>query len=279
MEELKTKADYLTVTSLADDGDPLSGPPSGPSGELARSLPQRLQLLKSFDLRQGWGIGSGLDLPRWASPRVDIYSTLPARAVSNPLALSRPGVGSERSYAVIYGQGPDYSRADNAIWLGEPGVGQRVLRLNPPPARLGLYLSNLGQDLAWLEVGLGLGLRRRVSLYPGQMTHLSLDPSLWPPMADGFNTVSVFLRRGGGVLARFDWDSLLLGRAALKDGRYQEAVVHLNRATGSEGGFDAQALLAGSLARLGRLEEASRALATLAGADEEPLKTYQTLAG
>jgi Flp pilus assembly protein TadD len=281
LHDLRAKADYLVVSSLAEDGDPLAGPPPGPAGDVARLLPLRLQLLKSFDLRQGWGIGAGagLGFPRWVSPRVDVYSTLPARAVSRPLALPRPWAGSERSYAVLYGQGQEYSRGENAVWLGEAGVGQRVLRLASPPARLGLDLSNLGQDLAWLEVSQGPWLQRRLSLYPGQRAHLSLSPAQWPLMAEGFHTLRLGLRRGGSVLARIDWDPLLLGRWALEEGRYQEAVEHLGRAAAGEGGFDAQALLAGALARLGRFEEAGRALAALSGPEDEPLKTYQALAG
>ncbi len=278
---LRAKAKYLVVTSLADDGDPQAGPSPGQAGDLVRQLPMSFQLLKSFDLRQGWALGSGssFGFPRWVSPRVDVYSTLPARAVSQPLALARPWLGSERTYAVVYGQDGAYSRAENAMWLPGKGLGQRVLRLSPPPENLGVDLSNLGQDLAVLDVSQGPWPSRRMVLYPGQRTNLALRAVTWPPMAEGLSPVRVAVRRGEGVLARLEWDPLMLGRRALEDGRYQEAVEHLSRAADEQGGgMDALALLAGALARLGRFDDAGRALTVLSGPEGEPARSYQALA-
>lgn len=56
----------------------------------------------------------------------------------------------------------------------------RVLRYQGPLEHLGLYLCNLGQDLAQVKVRQGPWHSRVVTMYPGQEINLRLDPRAWP---------------------------------------------------------------------------------------------------
>ncbi len=267
---------YVVLSTLGSDGDPCSLDPAW------RQWAGSHELLKRFDLRGGWGLGSGEGgpcLPRWVSPGVEVYASRAPAAVRQPMALWRPGVGQDRGYAVVYTDHPAYSRGENAMWLKPGGLSQWVLRGLEPLGEMGLELQNQGQDLAVVEVGQGLLARQLLTLYPGQELELPLKPLNWPPMSRGFHPVRVALRRGGGLLARLDWDPLLLGRRALEQGLFSRAAQLLRRAIQEQGGgFDALALLAGAQARLGQWEDATRTLASLAEADGEPARTYQALA-
>ncbi|CAO0819791.1 Glycosyltransferase family 39 protein [Desulfarculales bacterium] len=267
---------YLVLSSLGDDGDPCAMDP------VWRELVGRYELVKRFDLRSGWSLGLGQGgpcFPRWVSPGVEVYANLAPSQVRQPLAFWRPGVGQERSYAVIYTDQPTYSRGENAMWLKAGGVSQWVLRSLKPLDELGLKLQNQGQDLAVVEVGQGALARRTLTIYPGQELELPLDPLNWPVMSQGFYPVRVALRRGGDLLARLDWDPLLLGRRAMEQGLFPRAAVLLKYALHEQSeGFDVLAMLAGAQARLGQWEEVNRTLARLAGPDGEPARTYQALA-
>ncbi|MBI5522646.1 MAG: glycosyltransferase family 39 protein [Desulfarculus sp.] len=267
---------YLVLYSLGPDGDPSAADPAW------RDFAQRFELLKRFDLRAGWGPGIGSEgpsFPRWVSPAVEVYASRPPSPIPQPLALWRPVVGQERSYALLPADLPAYSRAENVMWLKPGGLGQRVLRSQAPLGEMGLTLDNQGQDLAVVEVRQGLFSRRQLSIYPGQELDLPLEPLPWPFMANGFYPVRVALRRGGDLLARLDWDPLLLGRRALEAGHHARAAALLQRAVAEQGGgFDALALLAGAQARLGLWEEAGRSLAALSGPDGQPARAYQALA-
>lgn len=60
--------------------------------------------------------------------------------------------------------------------------------------------------------------------------------------------------RGQSVMAGLEWNPLIMGRRALAEGNYPEAVALLRQAiTNHRGGFEAQVLLAGALARQGDL--------------------------
>lgn len=267
---------YLVLSSLGAGGDPCAPDPAW------RDFAQRYELVKSFDLRGGWGLGPGGGgpcFPRWVSPGVEVYASRGPSQVRQPLALWRPGVGQERTYAVVYTDQPAYSRGENSMWLQNGGLSQRVLRGLEPLGELGLELQNQGRDLAVVEVRQGLLARRLLSLYPGQQLELPLEPVNWPVMSNGFHPVKVSLRRGGDLLARLDWDPLLLGSRALEAGRWSRAALLLERAVREQGGgFDALALLAGAQARLGQWDQAGRTLASLAGPDGQPAATYQALA-
>lgn len=266
---------YLVTSSLGEDGDPCAQEP-------AWEKPLRgLQLLQSFDLRAGWGTGAqgGPCHPRWVSPQVRVHALRPARTVLNPLALWRPPVGSLRGHAVIETTHPAYSRAENTMWLAGPGIYQRVLRAPKTPRELGLDLSNQGQELARLEVWQGPFHKRELTIYPGQEVDLTLPARNWPWMVQGFLPVRVVVLQGRSLVARLDWDPLLLGRRALEAGDYARAAVLLERAAaGGAGGFDALALLAGSQARLGLWDQASHTLETLAQAPGQPASAYLALA-
>jgi tetratricopeptide (TPR) repeat protein len=72
----------------------------------------------------------------------------------------------------------------------------------------------------------------------------------------------------------------MLGRLALESGRPDLAITHLKKAKGEQRpSFEAGALLAGALTRLGRMEEAAATLASLADESGEPARTYLALAG
>lgn len=264
---------YLLTTTLGPDGEPCA---LEPGADL-----RAWQLLQAFDLRAGLGreVQRPPCLPRWVSPRVEVRAPFPARGIDQPLALWRPAVGAERGYALIPGQHNDYSRAENCMWLTRPGLAQRTLRLDQAPARLGLDLHNAGEDLALVRVSQGPGSSQPLTIYPGQSLHLPLTPRAWPPMATGFFPVRVVASRGGGIMARLEWDPLLLGRQALEEGAFAQAEELLAQAEREHPrSFEARALRAGALARLGRYQEAGGLLARLAEAGGEPARTYQALA-
>lgn len=264
---------YLLTTALGPDGEPCA--------EVGNRALQGWQLLQVFDLRAGLrGEAQGPPcLPRWVSPRVEVRAPLPAWEIKQPLALWRPGVGSARGYALISGQHIDYGRSENCMWLAGPGLTQRTLRLDRPPSRLGLDLHNAGEDLALVRVSQGPGPSRPLTIYPGQSLHLPLTPQSWPPMAPGFFPVRVVASRGGLIMARLEWDPLLLGRQALEEGAFAQAEALLAEAERVHpGSFEARAMRAGALAHLGRYQEAGVLLAGLADADGEPARTYLSLA-
>ncbi|MFZ5585748.1 MAG: tetratricopeptide repeat protein [Thermodesulfobacteriota bacterium] len=266
---------YLLTSALGPDGDPCQ------DAQGAAPAGSGWQLLQAFDLRAGLGGGQAKApcFPRWVSPRVEVYATLPSRPVTQPLALWRPGVGSDRGYALVHGDHTHYSRAENNFWLQGPGLAQRVLRLCRPPEGLDLEMHNAGQDLALVQVSQGLLPGRLVTIYPGQELRLPLGALNWPPMAQGFYPVRVVLRRGGGVLARLEWDPLLRGRRALEHGAFALAAIQLQRAARLyPDSFEAQAMLAGALARLGRHEQAGAALAALSASEPDLARTYLALA-
>lgn len=270
---------FLLVSSLGPEGDPCQW--SGGEGAGQPESTRGWQLVQALDLRASLGGAPAAApcFPRWVSPRVEVYAAAPTRPVGQPLAIWRPGVGSGRGYALIHGDQPHYSRAENNLWLKGPGLAQRVLRLTRPLDGLGLDLHNAGQDLALVEVRQGLLPGRLVTIYPGQELHLPLKARNWPPMVQGFYPVRVVARRGAEVLAHLEWDPLLRGRRALEDGAFALAADQLQRAARLyPGSFESQAMLAGALARLGRHEEAGAALAALSGPDQEPARTYQALA-
>ncbi|MFH1058034.1 MAG: glycosyltransferase family 39 protein [Pseudomonadota bacterium] len=270
---------YLLTSSLGPDGDPCWRP--GAPGAPAAPPESEWQLLQEFDLRAGpdGRAAQAPCFPRWVSPRVEVYAAAPSRPVRQPLALERPGVGSARRYALVHGDQIAYGRPENAFWLKGPGLAQRVLRLTGPLEDLGLDLHNAGTDLALVQVHQGLMPGRLVTIYPGQDLHLPLRAVAWPPMMDGFYPVRVVLRRGGLVLARLEWDPLLRGSRALESGAIALAAEQLHQAAQTHpDAFEAQALLAVALARLGRYDQAGAALAALAGPDQEPARTYRALA-
>ncbi len=284
LAKLEPGRDFVAVSSLSreDQADPWQDwAPPRPLPQAAE-LPRRLQLLKRFDLKAGWGAapaGGRTGFPRWVSPRVDIYAARPPLAVRQPLALWKPPVGERRGYAVVYTDHSDYSRDEGTILVQGGSLGHRVLVAQKGLGELGLVLANLGEDLAEIEVGQGIWPGRRLSLYPGQEADLRLSARCWPPMNRATYPLRVRLRRGGRLLARVLWDPLLLGRRALESGRYQEAADILGRelARGREG-FDLRAMLAEALVRLAKFDQAREVLAGLEDAAGEPARSYQELA-
>jgi tetratricopeptide (TPR) repeat protein len=144
---------------------------------------------------------------------------------------------------------------------------------------IGLKLTNLGKDLAEVEIIQGLWGPRRASLYPGQEVNLLLSARAWPPVVRGIYPVKLRLRRGDKVAARLKWDPLLLGRQALETGDFSQAASILQELVDQGmGGFDAYAMLAEAWARLGEYPKASWSLAALSGLGRESIRDYQALA-
>lgn len=242
-------------------------------------LPSSLQLLKRLDLKSGWGPGRWWlkdGFPARISPRVEVYAPRPASLIRQPLALARPPVGYQRPYAVVYGQSPQYSRDDGVLLLNSVAGGRRVLRLEQPLEALGLRLSNLGQELAEVEISQGPWPSQWVALYPGQSGDLTLAARRWPPMTKGIYPLGIRLKRPGRLWAQLVYQPLLLGKREMEAGRWASAVPWLEQALRQQDSFDARAMLAGGLTRLGRYEEANRALAGLPG---QVAREYLALAG
>ncbi len=274
--ERKSKEDiYLALSSLAR---PASEPPwrSWPANQnTSLQLPDRLQLIKSFDLKRGWraGFKGASGFPRWVSPRVEIYAALPPLQVRQPLALFYPPVNESQRAGLVYAQHGQYSRSQAVMRLGPGGQSQRVLVHPGPLDEIELVLTNLGQDLAEVVASQGPWSSRRVSLYPGQQAQVIFSARAWPPMMESCYPLRVRLLAGKSVLARFVWDPALLGRRALEAGRLKRAARMLEVALKQRGGLDARAMLAVALARLGRLSRAREVLAQAA-----PARAYQELA-
>ncbi len=270
---LRKTGGYLVVSSLGqeDRADPWQDwvPPGGLSLERLRG---RLLLLKRFDLKSAWrsAVGSPATFPRWVSPRVDVLAARDPLQVVEPLALYRPPVGAGRRYAVVYGGQGAYSRYEGAMLVEGGRRSRRVLVLPREVERLGLALLNQGEELALVEVSQGPWPARRVTLYPGQEVDLTLPARSWPPMMRAVYPVEVYLRRGGSLLARLYWDPLVMARRALEGGRFAEVVEVLSPLARKGGaGFEARAMLAEALVRLGRPQEAARVLKGRREAGEE----------
>ncbi len=243
-------------------------------------LTANMQPLAVFDLKTLWSAGPkhpDAGLPRWVSPRVQVFSARPPLQVSQPLAVFKPPALEDRQYTVVYGDWDRYSRSQGVMRLGPGADAERVLIMQPPPRRLGLIIANRGDRLAQVSVAQGPWPSRRLSLYPGQEADLSLPVLPWPPVVEGSHPVSI-KTSDSHLVARLVWDELLLGRRALESGRLKEAVDILKPLEDKGGGVEAGIMLAGALAMQGRYELASRALAGISGLNGEPLHSYRDLA-
>ncbi len=272
----ETKGDiYLALSSLAR---PASEPPwrSWPANRHpALQLPERLQLVKRFDLKAGWraGFKGASGFPRWVSPRVDIYAALPPLAVRQPLALFHPPVNEEQGSGLVYTRPGQYSRCQAVMRLGPGAQSQRVLVAGGALDQIEVVLTNLGEGMAEVVVSQGPWSSRRVSLYPGQQAQMIFAARAWPPMMDSCYPLRVRLLAGGSLLAHLLWDPALQGRRALEAGRLERSARRLERALGQGGGLDVRAMLAVALARLGRFTRAREVLAR-----PVPARAYQELA-
>lgn len=237
----------------------------GPVDRVGEELAAR-QLLQRFDLKSAWGRGPwglGSSSPALINPTLAVYAPAPRRPPREPLALDRPPVGGQRPYGLVYQADAPYSR-DDAVVLAEPG-GQavRVLRREDGPPPVGLRLRNLGAGL--LRVGLSQTpwSRQTLALYPGQQVDLPLEVRGWPPVVNGLYPVKLNLGDQGSLWARLVSDPLLLGALEMEAGRWEQAQEWLELAVKRQEGFEALSMLAGTLARQNKLEDASRALSRL----------------
>jgi tetratricopeptide (TPR) repeat protein len=284
LEHLKAGRDYVAISSLSkeDQADPwLDWTPPKPGAHESQPA-QNMQLLHSFNLKQGWGaapFGGRTGFPRWVSPKIDIFAAMPPLAIRQPLALWKPPVGVERGYAVVYTGHSAYSRDEGAMLVDRNSLGQRVLVGQNGLGELGLVLANLGEDLAVIEIAQGMWPSQRLSLYPGQETDLRLKARRWPPMNRAAHPLRIRLRQGGKLLARVQWKPLLVARRALESGRYEETVEILGQELKNAGqGFDAHAMLAQALVRLGKIDEAGGVLQKLQDLPGDLARSYEDLA-
>lgn len=237
----------------------------------------KMQLLADFQLKPG--PPDPARFPRWLSPVVRIFSTLEHRDIGLRLAMSRPPVGVDRPYALLMTRPAVYGKEAAVMRLDRAARAARVLRNNSTPGPIGLHLSNQGQDLARLVVRQGWLASHRLTIYPGQEQDLMLRPRAWPPTLAGYFPVSLELVAGRGLVAGLEWDPLLLAKRAMRKGRYHEAIELLRGAiTHDKGGFDAQVLLAGALARSGDLTGAESVVLSLGDEHRGPLTAYRALA-
>lgn len=284
LKNLKAGHDYVAISSLSkeDQADPWRDwtPPKTGAPELP--LSQSMQLLHSFNIKQGYSaapLGGRTGFPRWVSPTIDIYAAMPPLKIRQPLALWKPPVGVARGYAVVYTGHSAYSRDEGTMLVGRASLGQRVLVGQKGLGELGLVLANLGEDLAVIEVAQGLWPGISLSLYPGQETDLRIQARRWPPMNRAAFPLRVRLRQGGKLLARVQWDPLLVARRALESGRHKEAVELLGQVLKNDHqGFDAHAMLAQALVRLGKISEAGEVLQKLHALPGNLTRSYEDLA-
>lgn len=283
-KKLKAGHDYVAISSLSkeDQADPWQDWTPPKSGESESPLTQSMQLLHSFDIKRGYSaapFGGRTGFPRWVSPTIDIFAAMPPLTIKQPLALWKPPVGVERGYAVVYTDHSAYSRDEGAMLVGRGLLGQRVLVGQAGLGELSLVLANLGEDLATIEVAQGLWPSHMLSLYPGQETDLRLRARRWPPMNRAVFPLRVRLRQGGKLLAKVQWNPLLVARRALESERFEEAVELLGHElnNGSQG-FDAHAMLAQALVRLGKIEQAALVMQKLQALPGNLARTYEDLA-
>jgi tetratricopeptide (TPR) repeat protein/4-amino-4-deoxy-L-arabinose transferase-like glycosyltransferase len=283
-EDMKAVRDFVVTSSLGEEdlADPWRDWTQPKAASQISALTSRLQLLHRFDLKEGWGAApyaGRAGFPRWVSPRVEVFAAVPPLKVRQPLALWKPPVGVERGYAVVYTDNSAYSRDEGTMLVGQNSLGQRVLAADKGLGDLGLVLANLGEDLAVIEVAQGLWPSHILSLYPGQETDLRFPARGWPPMNRMAFPVRVRLRQGGRLLARVQWDPMLVARRALQSGRYRIAAEILQDQLKQGGeGFDARAMLAQALVRLGKVGQAAEVLQGLNGLPDDPASAYEDLA-
>jgi dolichyl-phosphate-mannose-protein mannosyltransferase/tetratricopeptide repeat protein len=260
-DQIISQGDYLVVPGTAPAG---TRRPAAPAARLLSTL----QLVKRIDLKAGgqgdsWWLGSRF--PAGVSPKVDIYAPLPPSRISQPLALVRPSVGYSRSYAVVYGQASGYSRDDSALLIDGEHSMRRVFRLIKTPQALGLRLANLGSELTEVKVSQGPWPGQKIILYPGQNTDMILDARSWPPMTNGMYPLRISPNQPGLIWAEMVHAPLLLTKMDMQSRRWARAVRWLELEGQVSDSFDARAMRAGALVRLGKFGEASRILAGLPG--------------
>ncbi len=249
-----------------------------PTGRAGEELAVR-QPLQGFELRSAWAKGpwgrSSVS-PALINPTLAVYAPLPRAQTKEPLALDRPPVGPQRPYGVVYQSGmPPYSRDDAGMLIAPGGQGVRVLRGRAGPPPLGLRLRNLGAGLLKVDLAQGPWHQHGLTLYPGQQMDLPLEARNWPPVADGLYPVKLSLREQGPLWARLVSDPLLLGKLEMEAGRWEQAQVWLQQAASRQEGFEVRCMLAGSLARQNKLDEAAKVLDRL---DPEVASRYIALA-
>ncbi len=281
--QLKTLGGYAVVLPRRRRPPPAAA--YGPKASLEitdRHLLDLMQLLAEFNLKPGGRrpeSQAAPRFPRWLNPVVRIYSTQEPRRVVIPLAMWRPPAGADRPYQVVMSRPATYTKPGGVMHLEKAHRAVRVLRYQGTLEHLGLYLCNLGQDLAQVKVRQGPWHSRLVTMYPGQEINLRLDPRAWPPTNPGYYPVKLSKLRGQSVIASLEWNPLIMGRRALAEGNYPEAVALLRQAiTNHRGGFEAQVLLAGALARQGDLAGAQGVVLSLGQPADDPLAGYRRLA-
>jgi 4-amino-4-deoxy-L-arabinose transferase-like glycosyltransferase/tetratricopeptide (TPR) repeat protein len=279
------KPDVFLLTALqarkglgGKTGPAGSAKPAGSDPKMVRGL----QLLKRLDLKSGlsggWLSGAG-DLPPWLNPSIEVFSALPQQEIVQPLSLFRPPVGMDKPYAVIYGDDTSYERCQGVIHLEKGKQVQRVLRSSQALKRLGLHMINLGDDLGVVEISQGLWPSRVLNIYPGQEIYWFLPARSWPPVAKGYYPLSFRVWRGHRLRARIDWEPLLMARRSMELGLFSKASEVLSDLIkAGKGSFEAHAMLAEARVRMGQVEQASRALATLDAAGGRRATLYQALA-
>lgn len=248
----------------------------------AQAPPPGLQRVASFALSDRWSpmaAAPGAANPRWINPVMEIYGPARAAAVTRPLALFRPSADVQRDYDMIYVGNATYGQNSQTMLLRGHTWRERVLRGPGPLDSIAVHLRNMGADLALVEVRQGPGLGRVFGVFPGQDEELIVEAKAWPPMSGGVYPVKARLLRGDAVLARIDWDPLIIGRRALEREDLDDARRFLAKALAQQpGSFDAGALLAGALTELGLLDQARKVMDALDGEDGGPAKDFIELA-
>lgn len=241
-----------------------------------------LQKVAHFDLCSLW---YPLDykplkgFPDWLSPPVDIYGPARLESIRRPLALIKPGTKPQRGYDLIHTASTVYGRSNQSMLVGPGSWRQRVIRGDQSLDTIAVDLRNLGRDLAVVQVRQGLRWAKSYSIFPGQEAEVIFNAASWPPMLGGLQPVKVRLLRGDKVLARIEWDPLIIGRLALEKGNFDLARQMLLKAVKRyPGSFDAAAMLAGSLAALNRLNAAALVLEAISGLNDHTINEFMKLA-
>lgn len=241
-----------------------------------------LQRLAHFQLTSFWYPFRGHSrsgYPQWLSPALDIYGPSRRESIRRPLALFKQGADPKRNYDLIFTSGSVYGRSNQSMLVTPGGWRQRVIRADKPIETLAVEMRNLGRGLAVVQVRQGMRLANTFSIFPGQEAEIIFNARSWPPMRGGLQPVKVRLLKGDNVLARVEWDPLMIGRLALEKGDFEMARQMLLKAVKLHpGSFDAAAMLAGSLAALNRLNAASLVLEAISGMHELTTEEFIVLA-